>query len=50
VTGAGVGVVVATAPASTAPAAWGGVEDGANQVMYTAVSRKMSPKATAVRF
>jgi hypothetical protein len=30
--------------------ACGGVWLGANQVMYTAVSRKMSPKATAVRF
>ena len=49
-TGAGTGALLATVPASTATAACGGSVVGANQVMYTAVSRKMSPKATAVRF
>src|SRR5262245_24735620 len=49
-TGAGASALLATVPASTAPGACGGGVVGANQVMYTAVSRKMSPKATAVRF
>jgi hypothetical protein len=46
----GAGAALATVPASAATAACGGVAVGANQVMYTAVRRKMSPKATAVRF